>query len=135
MQGILYEEQSIWLFLLVTVIMGGAAAWASGKSIAQTWRPAWQVIPYMIVLGLAVRFIHFALFEGHLIAPQYYLVDTVILLISGLLGFRFKRAEPDDNAVPLDLRAHRPLHMARAHRRGLKKPVELRTSREAAPST
>jgi hypothetical protein len=92
MQGILYEEQSIWLFLLVTVIMGGSAAWASGKSIAQTWRPAWQVIPYMIVLGLAVRFIHFALFEGHLIAPQYYLVDTVILLISGLLGFRFKRA-------------------------------------------
>jgi len=92
MQGILYEEQSIWLFLLVTVIMGGSAAWASGKSIAQTWRPAWQVIPYMIVLGLAVRFIHFALFEGHLIAPQYYLVDTVILLIAGLLGFRYKRA-------------------------------------------
>ena len=30
MQGILYEEPSIWLFLLITVIMGGWAAWMTG---------------------------------------------------------------------------------------------------------
>ncbi len=93
MSGILYEESSIWLFLLVTVVMGGSAAWASGKSIAQTWRPAWQVVPYMIVLGMAVRFIHFALFEGTLLTLQYYVVDTIILLIFGALGYRFKRTQ------------------------------------------
>jgi hypothetical protein len=93
MQGILYEEQSIGVFILVSVIMGGAAAWASGKSIAQTWRPAWQIIPYMLVLGLAVRFIHFALFEGHLIAPWFYIVDTIILLVCGAAGFRYKRTQ------------------------------------------
>ncbi|MHB2168782.1 DUF6867 family protein [Alsobacter sp. R-9] len=91
MTGILYEEQSIWLFLLVSVVMGGSAAWASGKSIALTWRPYWQVIPYMMVLGLAVRFIHFALFEGTLLAPQFYVVDTIILIVLGSLGFRYKR--------------------------------------------
>src|SRR3954453_22035211 len=93
MSGILYEESSIWLFLLVTVVMGGAAAWASGKSIAQTWRPAGQVVPYMLVLGMAVRFIHFALFEGTLLTLHYYLVDTVILLVTGALGYRFKRPQ------------------------------------------
>ena len=66
--------------------MGGSAAWASGKSIAQTWRPAWQVVPYMIVLGFAVRFIHFALFEGHLIARCSTTSSTrSILLIAGSL--------------------------------------------------
>jgi hypothetical protein len=93
MSEILYEEPSIWLFLLVTVVMGGSAAWASGKSIAQTWRPAWQVVPYMLVLGMAVRFIHFALFEGTLLTLHYYLVDTVILLVCGALGFRYKRTQ------------------------------------------
>lgn len=93
MQGILYEESSIWLFLLVSVIMGGAAAWATGKSLAQTWRPFWQLVPYMFALGLAVRFIHFALFEGHLLTLQFYLVDTAILLVAGSLGFRYRRAQ------------------------------------------
>ena len=41
MQGILYEEPSIWLFLLITVIMGGWAAWMTGRAIALTWRPFW----------------------------------------------------------------------------------------------
>lgn len=92
MQGILFEEQSIWLFLLVSVAMGGSAAWQAGKSIAQTWRPMWHVIPYMFMLGFAVRFIHFALFEGHLFTLQYYIVDTIILIVAGLLGFRYRRA-------------------------------------------
>ncbi len=44
MQGILYEEQSIWLFLLVTVCMGGWAAWMTGRAVAITWRPFWQCV-------------------------------------------------------------------------------------------
>jgi Domain of unknown function (DUF6867) len=92
MQGVLYEESSIGLFLLVSIVMGGAAAWASGKSIAQTWRPAWMVIPYMLILGMAVRFIHFALFEGTLLSPQFYAVDAVVCLIFGFLGYRATRA-------------------------------------------
>ena len=45
----------------------------------------------MLILGLAVRFIHFALFEGTLLSPQFYAVDTVICLIFGYLGFRATR--------------------------------------------
>jgi hypothetical protein len=38
-----------------------------------------------------VRFIHFALFEGTLLSPQYYAVDTIVCLIFGFLGYRVTR--------------------------------------------
>ena len=91
MNGILYEEDYIGLFLLVTVVMGGGAAWLAGRAIAGTWRPWWHVAGYMAILGLAVRFIHFALFEGTLLSPQFYAVDTVVCLIFGYFGFRVTR--------------------------------------------
>lgn len=92
MQGILYEEPSIWLFLLVTAIMGGWAAWRTGKAIAKTWRPSWMLVPYMALLGMAVRFIHFALFDGTLFSLHFYLIDTVLISIFAYLGWRNERA-------------------------------------------
>jgi hypothetical protein len=91
MNGILYEEDYVGLFLLVTVVMGGGAAWLAGRAIAATWRPWWHVAAYMLILGFAVRFIHFALFEGTLLSAQFYLVDTAVCLIFGYLGFRVTR--------------------------------------------
>ena len=44
-----------------------------------------------LILGAAVRFIHFALFDGTLLSPQYYAVDTSVCLIFGFLGFRATR--------------------------------------------
>ena len=92
MQGLLYEEGSVWLFLLVTVVMGGWAAWRSGKALAKAWKPAWTLLPYMLILGAAVRFIHFALFHGTLLAPQYYLVDTLVISAFATLGWLNERA-------------------------------------------
>ena len=92
MQGILSEEQSVWLFLLVTVIMGGWAAWRTGIAISRTWRPSWMLVPYMLLLGAAVRFIHFALFHGTLFSLRFYLVDTVLIAVLAYLGWRNERA-------------------------------------------
>ena len=89
---LLYEEGSFGIFLLVTVILGGGAAWLSGRAIAATWRPWWHIVTYMLILGFAVRFIHHALFGGTLMSPHYYLVDTAICLVFGFLGFRVTRA-------------------------------------------
>ena len=91
MTGVIYEEEYASLFVLVTVIMGGGAAWLAGRAIASTWRPWWHVAFYMLILGAAVRFIHFALFEGTLLSPQFYAVDTIVCLIFGFLGFRATR--------------------------------------------
>jgi hypothetical protein len=92
MQGILHEEHSIFLFILVTIVMGGWAAWMTGRAIAITWRPTWQVAAYVLVLGWVVRFIHFALFGGTLLTLHYYIVDTVILMGFAFVGWRYTRA-------------------------------------------
>ena len=92
MQGVLYEEPSVWLFMFVTVIMGGWAAWMTGRAIAITWRAYWNLILYLLILGVAVRFIHFALFGGTLLSLHYYVIDTIVILIIGTLGFRYYRA-------------------------------------------
>jgi hypothetical protein len=79
-------------FLLVTVILGGGAAWQAGRAIAQTWRPWWQVVVYMLILGAAVRFIHYALFDGALLSLPGYALDTAIAIGCAALGFRTERA-------------------------------------------
>jgi len=91
MQGILYEEASIWQFLFITLLLGGWAAWMTGKACAQTWRPYVTLVVYLLALGLGVRFIHHALFEGTMFSAQYYIVDTIVLLIVGTLGYRYTR--------------------------------------------
>ncbi|MEJ1161051.1 DUF6867 family protein [Prosthecomicrobium sp. N25] len=93
MQGILYEEPSILLFLLVTCLMGGWAAWMTGKACASTWRPYPVLVTYLLVLGLAVRFIHFALFHGTLLSLQFYVVDTLVVQLIGAAGYRHTRVK------------------------------------------
>ncbi len=91
MHGILYEEPSIWQFFFVTCLLGGWAAWMTGRACAQTWRPYPALVVYLLVLGIGVRFIHHALFEGTMFTLQYYIVDTIVLLILGTLGYRYTR--------------------------------------------
>jgi hypothetical protein len=78
-------------FLLVTVILGGGAAWQAGRAVAQTWRPWWQGVLYMFILGAAVRFIHYALFDGALLSLPAYGVDTAVAIGCATLGFRTTR--------------------------------------------
>jgi hypothetical protein len=90
--GLIYEEGSFGVFVLVTVILGGGAATLAGRAVAATWRPWWQVVAYSLILGLAVRFIHFSLFNGTLLSLHYYLVDSAFCMTFGFLGFRAARA-------------------------------------------
>ena len=84
---LLSDEHSPGIFLLASVFMGGSAAWLAGRAIAATWRPWWHLALYMFPLSLAVRFLHFALFEGKFLSLHYYLVDYTVCLGFGLLGF------------------------------------------------
>ena len=78
-------------FLLVTVVMGNLAAYATGSAIAATWRPRWQLCVYGVLIAVAVRFIHFALFEEPFLAPRSFLVDLVVLIAAVVAGFRVTR--------------------------------------------
>jgi Domain of unknown function (DUF6867) len=92
MSQFLAAEGSLGVFILVSVVMGGGAAWLSGRAIAMAWRPWWHLVALMLILAFAVRFIHFAVFGSTLLSLYYYLVDTAVCLIAGLTGFRHTRA-------------------------------------------
>ncbi|HMO30837.1 DUF6867 family protein [Enterovirga sp.] len=92
MQGILYEESSAWLWIAVTLVLGGWTAWMTGRAIALAWKPAWLAALAALPLALAVRFIHFALFEGSFLSPRYYLADLLVVLVIVLLAHRYARA-------------------------------------------
>ncbi|MGB8895014.1 MAG: DUF6867 family protein [Pseudolabrys sp.] len=92
MPELLYEERSLGVFLLVTIILGGGAAALAGRAIATTWRPWWQVVAYGFILAGAVRFIHFSLYGGTFLSLHYYLVDGTFCVVFGFLGFRAARA-------------------------------------------
>ena len=87
----LSDESSLGTFLLVSVALGGGAAWLAGRALAATWRPWWHVVLYMLILSFAVRFLHYALFDGKFLSLHYYLVDYAVCLGAGLLGFRLQR--------------------------------------------
>ncbi len=88
----LYASENIFQVLFVTLVLGGGGALLAGRAIASTWRSIWVVVAAMIPMGLAVRFIHFALFNETLLAPQTYAVETLILLVVGCLSFQRTRA-------------------------------------------
>ena len=89
--GVLFEEDSFGVFLLVTVLLGGGAAWLAGRAIARTWRPLWHTVLYMMLLGAAVRFVHFALFEAELLSLPSYAADTLFVMALGCLSWRVTR--------------------------------------------
>ncbi|HWJ74105.1 hypothetical protein LB518_14740 [Mesorhizobium sp. BR1-1-16] len=93
MQGLLYEEQSIFIFTFVTLILGGAGAWMTGRACAHTWRPYPPLVVYLVILSFGVRFIHFALFGGTLLSLHYWLIDLAILLAIGTIAYRYTLAE------------------------------------------
>lgn len=89
--GGFYADESLMQIMLVTGVIGGGAAWLSGRAIAGTWRPLGHVIGYMMLLGAAVRFVHYALFEGTLLSLPSYATDTVYLIVMGTLSWRITR--------------------------------------------
>ena len=91
MRDFTYDGNSLGVFLLLTVTLGGGAAALAARAIAAAWRPWWHIIAPMLLLGAVVRFLHFALFEGTLLSLTYYVADTAVCLVCGLIGFRLMR--------------------------------------------
>ena len=112
MQGYLWEV-SLSEFLFVTVILGGAGAWMIGRSTALTWS-GWGVMAfYVLLLDIAVRFIHYGLFSGSFFLPAatfgvgFYhgVVDYIILFAFAAAGRSFVRSRQM-------ARQYGPLHRA-----------------------
>jgi hypothetical protein len=85
-------ERSASGFLILTCVLGGGAAWASGRALARGWRPYWKLLAYMVLLGGALRFFHWALLQETLLSLWLYVVDTMVLVVFASLSFRATRA-------------------------------------------
>ena len=78
-------------FIAVTVVIGGLAAFAAGRAIADTWRPRWQVPAYMLLLAAGVRFVQFSVLGAKLLSPGSYLVDFAVLTAIAGVAFQVTR--------------------------------------------
>jgi hypothetical protein len=81
------------VFLGVTVLLAGFAAFMTGQAIARTWRPLWQVIAYGLLLAVVARFFTYALFVGGLLDPLGYLASAIVIVGIGLFAFRITRVQ------------------------------------------
>ena len=88
----LYASENIFQVLFVTLVLGGGCALLAGRAIASTWRSIWVAAAAMIPMGLAVRFVHFALFNETLLMPRTYAVETLVLTAIACLSFQRTRA-------------------------------------------
>lgn len=88
--GVIWET-SLVVFFCLTVVIGGGAAYMSGRAIAKTWQPIMILAFYIVILTAAVRFFHWGLFDGTFFSPQYYFVDFVVLGLFAAIGFRLTR--------------------------------------------
>ena len=102
MRGILFEQSSILYFLIITVIIGGGAAWMTGRACALTWRSFRVALAYMVLLAFAIRFLHYVIpyheadtgnlaYHATFLSLHYYIVDLAVMLIFCALGYRYTR--------------------------------------------
>lgn len=65
MAGVLWVDgpSAPWSFVFVTLVLGGLAAFATGRALAGAWRPFILAVIAMAPLSAAIGFLHFALFE------------------------------------------------------------------------
>jgi hypothetical protein len=106
-------DNALWVFLLVSVLMGGLAAFLTGRAIGQTWRPFWHLPLYMLGIAAAVRFFHFALFGEPLISFKNFAIDYAVALAATALGYRLMRARQMSRQYAWLYRADGPLRWRR----------------------
>ena len=110
MGGWLYPDEpggGFLPFLIFTVILGGAGAWATGRAFAGTWRSAWLLPAALVALAIAVRFLHYALTgtemfpaQEDLLSVPYFIVALVIGALFAGLGYRKRRVEQMTGQYP-----------------------------------
>jgi hypothetical protein len=78
-------------FLGMTLLFGRAAL-LTGRAMAETWRPPWQVVPAALALAAADRFLLFALFEAKLWSLGGFAAASVLLLAAIAASYYGARA-------------------------------------------
>jgi hypothetical protein len=78
-----------YVFLLLCI----AAAWMTGRSVASDWRNPMMLLVWTALLGLAARFLHFALYEAQFVSVSRYLVDLIPIGLVMFAAYRYTRTD------------------------------------------
>ena len=69
------------------------ATWMTGRAVARSWMPVTTFLTYSLLLAVAVRFLHHALYEGPFLSPIHYVSDLIVLGIVGVVAYRYTRTD------------------------------------------
>ena len=103
---------SLGVFVGLTVILIGGSAILAGRSIAENWKPAWQVVLACLGLALADRFLMYALFNAPLLTLRGFLLNFAIIALFGLTAWRLTRASKMVRQYPWKYRRTSPFSWA-----------------------
>ena len=78
----------IRVFVGVTLVLGGLAAFAAGRAVALSWRPLALLALYAAPLAFALRFLHWSLFGEPLGAPLAALIAYAWCLAAQVVSWR-----------------------------------------------
>lgn len=78
--------------IFVTLVLGGLGGLLTGQATARAWHGWRRLIPYVLLLTVACRFLHFALFDGDMAAPLGILLDIAWLSVATGIGWASTRA-------------------------------------------
>jgi uncharacterized membrane protein YjjB (DUF3815 family) len=80
-------------FFIITLGFGGLAAFIAGRALALTWRSRWQLIPAMLLLAAAVRFLHYVMVQEELLSAFAFAADFAALFCIAWLSFAWMRRQ------------------------------------------
>lgn len=81
------------VFIGLTVVLFGGAAWMTGQAVANGWQPFGLVAGfYCLLLAAGNRFLVFALFGGPLLSLSGFIADAVVITAIALLAHRITMA-------------------------------------------
>lgn len=91
---------TVGVYVGMTLVLMGGAAYLTGQAVAMVWRPARQIVAYGLLLAFADRFLIFALFEGEFFAFPGIFIDYAILSAVALAAHRLTQVAKTVNQYP-----------------------------------
>ncbi len=91
---------SVGVLIGLTIVITGGAAVLAGRAIAGNWKPVSHVIFACFGLGLADRFLVYALFEGTLLHLGGFLIHLAVITIMALVAYRIMAVRKMVNQYP-----------------------------------
>ncbi len=88
------------VFVGLTLVAFGFAAFMTGQAVADGWKPAWVAVAYTPLLGVANRFLDWSMFGGPLVSGLGFLVEVGWMALVALVAHRLTMTQKMTTQYP-----------------------------------